>query len=98
MSANESSAFQLLDAIRLNDKGTINSYKATGKTHATMDKKFSMPLYTEHLHLLISRYGWRVTKVRSHYTFEQSKFKKEFVIMNQVSTKNAKIWKGIFVS
>ena len=27
--------------------------------------------------------------VRAHYTFEQSKFKNEFVIMNQVSCQNA---------
>ena len=36
------------------------------------------------------RCGWKVSKVRAHYTFEQSKFKKEFVIMNQVSRQNAK--------
>ena len=30
-----------------------------------------------------------MTRVRSDYTFEQSKFKKEFVIMNQVSRQNA---------
>ena len=82
LSLNERSAFQLLDAMRLNDKGTINSYKTNAKTHATMDEKFAIHLYAEHLQLLIWRCGWRVTKVRLHYTFEQSKFKKEFVIMN----------------
>ena len=45
LSLNERSAFQLLDAMRLNDKGTINSYKANAKTHATMDKKFAIHLY-----------------------------------------------------
>ena len=76
LSANERSVFQLLDAMRLNDKGTINSYKTTGKTYARMDKNFAIPLYTEHLHFLMLRCGWKVSKVRAHYTFEQSKFKK----------------------
>ena len=44
--------FQLLDAIKLNDKDLINSYKTTAKTHITMDKKFNIPLYTEHMHFL----------------------------------------------
>ena len=88
--ANERSVFQLLGAMRLNNKGTINSYKTTGKTYATMDKNFATPLYIEHLHFLILRCEWKVSKVRAHYTFEQSKFKKEFVIMNQVSGQNAR--------
>ena len=88
--ANERFVFQLLGAMRLNNKGTINSYKTTGKTYATMDKKFAIPLYTEYLHFLILRCRWKVSKVRAHCTFEQSKFKKEFVIMNQVSRQNAK--------
>ena len=54
----------------------MNSYKTTAKPHATVDKKIVIPLYAEHLHLLISRRGWRVTKIRGHYTFEQNKFKK----------------------
>ena len=76
--------------MRLNDKGTINSCKTTAKTHATMDKKITIVLYAEHFHLLMTRCGWRVWNVRAHYTFEQSKFKKDFVIMNQVSRQQAK--------
>ena len=91
MSANERSVFQLLDAMRLNDKGLVNSYKTTAKTHATMDKKFNIPLYADHLHFLLSKCGWRVRNVRAHYTSEQSKFKNYFVIMNQVSRQNATI-------
>ena len=77
--------------MRLNDKGTINSYKTTAKTLATMDETIAIPLFAEHLHLLITRWEWRVRKIRGHYTFEQeqSKSKKEFVIMNQVSRQNA---------
>ena len=89
LSANERSVFQLLDAMRLNNTGLINSYKTTAKTQATMDKKFTIPLYAEHLQFLLSKCGWGVRKVRAHYTFEQSKFKNDFVIMYQVSCQNA---------
>ena len=49
-----------------------------------------IPLYAEHLYFLLSRCGWRVSRVYPHYTFEQSKFKEDFVIINQVSRQNAK--------
>ena len=89
LSVNEMSVFQLLDAIRLNNKGLINPYKTTAKPHATMDKKFNIPFYAEHLHFLLRRCGWRIRNVRAHYTFEQSKFKRDFVNVNQVLRKNA---------
>ena len=90
LSANKRSVFKLLDAMRLNSKRTVNSSKATAKTHETMHEKIPIPLYAEHLHFLLTRCSWRVTKTRGHYTFEQKKFKKGFVIMNQVSKQNAK--------
>ena len=43
------SVFQLFDAIRMKDNATLNNYKCTAKTHSTMDKKFLIPLYAEHL-------------------------------------------------
>ena len=86
----ERSVFQLLDAMRVNGFGVLNAYKATTKTHSTMGKKLFIPLYAEHLHSLIKRCGWLVTKIYLHFTFEQAMFKKEFVIMNQVSRQNAK--------
>ena len=58
LSANKRSVFQLLDAMRLNDKGTINFYKTTAKTYATKDAKIAIPLYAEYLHLLISKCDW----------------------------------------
>ena len=85
LSANERSVFQLLDAMKLNDKGTIDSFKTTAKTHATMDEKIPIPRYTKHLHFLLLRCGLRVTKIKRHYTFEQKKFKRVSVIMDQVS-------------
>ena len=54
-----------------------------------MKEKRFLPLYDEHLHLLMKRAGWIVTKIYTHYTFEQSKFKKDILIMNQVSCQKA---------
>lgn len=84
----ERSAFQLLDAVRLIDKGLTNFYKTTAKTHSTLDKKCAIPIHTEYV--FINRCRWRVGNTRAYYTFEQGKFKKGFVIMNQVSRKNRK--------
>ena len=91
-SATERSVFQLLDAIRLSDKELLNYCKATSKTHSTMGEKFFIPLCAEHIHSLIKKKMRLefVTWIYSHYTFEQSKFTKEFVIKNQISRQNAK--------
>ena len=90
LSANERSVFQLLDPTALNDKGTINSIKTTAKTHTTMGERIAIPLYAKHLHFLLTRCGWKVTKIIGYYTFKQKKFKKDFVIMNQVPRQNSK--------
>ena len=39
---------------------------------------------------LIKRAGWRVTKLYSHFTFEQDTIKKDFILMNQYSRQTAK--------
>ena len=75
--------------MRLNGKETINSFKTTAKAHVTMDEKIEIPLYKDHLYFLLSKCCWKVTKIRVDYTFEKKKFKKDFVIMNQVSRKKA---------
>ena len=49
-----------------------------------------IPLYLEDLRFLIKRAGQVVTKLYSHFTFEQEAFKKDFVLMNQKSRQNAK--------
>ena len=46
-------------------------------------------MYEEHIHFLVTRTGWLVTKIYAHYTFEQSLFKKEFVTMNQFARQKA---------
>ena len=49
-----------------------------------------IPPYLEDLKFLTARCCWGVTKIYSHYTFEQARFKREFVLMNQKSRQNAK--------
>ena len=56
LSPNKRSVFQHLDAMRLNDTATINSFKTTVKTHATMGEKMSILLYVGQLHFLLMRY------------------------------------------
>ena len=73
-----------MNAISRNeDKGTVNNFECNAKKHASMDEKTFIPLYAEYLHFLVTRAGWLVTKIYQHLTFEQSKFKKDFVVMNQ---------------
>ena len=71
-------------------EGKPKTYRYTPKSHATMFSKKFIPLYLEDLRFLIKRARWRVTKLYSHFTFEQAAFKKEFVLMNQTSGQNAK--------
>lgn len=40
---------------------------------------------------LINRAGWKVTtKIYSHYTLEQERLKKDFILMNQISRLKAR--------
>ena len=75
--------------MRLNDTGTSNSFRTIAITHTTMDEKIAIPLYDEHLHFLLLRSSWRIIKIRGNYTFELKNFKKEFVMINQVSRQKA---------
>ena len=50
-----------------------------------LKQKQFIPLYAEDLHFLVTRAGWLVTYIYKHFTFEQSKFKKDLVVMNQKS-------------
>lgn len=76
--------------MRLNDKGTLNSYRTTAKTHSAMQEKNDIPLHAEHLHFLIKHCNCIVMKIYFHYIFGQNKSKKDFVIMNQESRQNLK--------
>ena len=51
-----------------------------------MNKVFtSLYLYLEHLKFLVKSASWTVTKMHSHFTFEQERLKKDFIIINQKS-------------
>ena len=47
-------------------------------------------MYLEDLAFCIKRAGWKVTKIYSHLTFEQARFKRKFVLMNQKSRQQSK--------
>ena len=74
---------------RNKDKDIISNFKCNPKTHSTMDEKKFFPLYREHIHFLMTRAGWLVTNIYQYFTFEQAKFKKDFVVMNQKSKEKA---------
>ena len=90
LDANEQSVYQLLELFDETTEEKPKSYRCTAKSHTTMFPKKFIPLYLEDLRFLIKRAGWIVTKLYSHFTFEQDCFKKEFVLSNQKSRQNAK--------
>ena len=47
-------------------------------------------MYLEDLAFCIKRTGWKVTKIHAHLTFEQSRFKHDFILMNQKSRQLSK--------
>ena len=68
---------------RNEDKDIINNFKLNSKTHSTVGDKKLIPLYAEHIHFFVTRAGWLITKIYQHFTFEQSKFKQDFVVINR---------------
>ena len=85
----ERSTYQFLEHYELiNNK--VKLYTPTKKAHATLFQKKCFPMYIEHLSIVIKRLGWHVTKIHKHITFEQQRFKKDFIIKNQVSRQHAK--------
>lgn len=84
------STLQLMSILLRNkEKDKIDPFSYTSKVHSTLEHKKFIPLYAEHLHFLVKRAGQLVTHIYHHYTFEQSKFKKYFVEMNQKSRQTA---------
>ena len=47
-------------------------------------------MYLEDLAFSIKRAGWKITKIYSHLTFEQARFKRKFILMNQKSREQSK--------
>ena len=78
-----------IDPFSYTSKDKIDPFLYTSKVHSTLEHKKFIPLYAEHLHFLVKRAGRLLTHIYHHYTFEQSKFKKYFVEMNQKSRQTA---------
>ena len=85
----ERSTYQLLEQFCMGEKGP-SSYKKSAKAHANLFKKLFLPMYLEDLAFCIKRVGWKVTKIHAHLTFEQSRFKCNFILMNQNSRQLSK--------
>ena len=85
----ERSVFQLLEQYIQGEKGP-KPYKSTAIAHATLFKKFFLPMYLEDLAFCIKRASWKITKINSHLTFEQARFKRKFILMNQKSRQQSK--------
>ena len=80
----ERSTVQIMShTVKKDGKDEIDSLPFNSKTHLTLKDKLFVTLYAEGIHFLVSRAGWLVTQIYAHYTFYQSKFKKDFVVMKQ---------------
>ena len=73
----------------MSEKGP-RSYRTSTKEHANLFKKCFLPMYLKDLAFCIKKAGWKVTKIPAHLTFEQSRFKKNFILMNQKSRQLSK--------
>ena len=82
--------YQLTEQYKEPGDGEPRSYPTTKKAHATLFQERFQPLYLEHLSFLINRAGWQVTKLNLHYSFEQERFKRNLILMNQRSRQNTK--------
>ena len=80
----------MLEQYKKGDNDNPLAYRATLNAHATMLKKRFIPMYLEHLAFVIKKAGWKVTKIHAHLTFEQKRFKKKFILMNQKSRQESK--------
>ena len=74
----ERSVFQLLEQL------------VNGDRVPNLFKQNFMPMYLEDLIFCIKRVGSKVTKIHSHLTFEQARFKQNFILMNQKSRQKSK--------
>ena len=86
--------------VRDEEKEKINSFPYNSKTHSKLKEKSLLLFMPKTFDFLITRVEWLVTYIYAHYTFEQSKFKREFIIMNQKvkQVASTKVEKKIFTS
>ena len=82
LEANEQSVYKLLVLFSKTSDVKPKSYHCTAKSQAKLFLKKFIPVCPKDLKFLIMRCS-KVTKMYSHYTFEQSRLKRDFVLMNQ---------------
>ena len=87
---NKRSVFQLLELYAEDNKGMPKNYKVSPKAQATLLRKRNIPMYLEEPKIVIYRCGWKITKLYRHYYFEQERFKKDFILMNQKASQESK--------
>ena len=58
-------------------------------TQQCSKKDFNLCILSKFFFAVV-RAGWEITKTYTHYTFEQERFNKNFILMNQKSRQNAK--------
>ena len=86
----ERSSLQLMSVlVRDEKKDNINTFSYNSKTHSLLKEKQFVSLNAEDMHSLITRAGWLVNHIYAHYIFEKSKFKKDFLVMNQNARQTA---------
>ena len=81
----ERSTFQLIKHFIMGENNVPKAYRSMAKAHANIFKKIFLPMYLEDLVFCIKRAGWKVTKIHAHLTFEQKRFEKKLIVMNQKS-------------
>ena len=85
INANERSVFQLCELYSETDKGKPKTYKIGPKSRSNLLPKTFISIYLEKLKFLMTSCGWVVTKLYKHYYFQQARFKRDFILMNQKS-------------
>ena len=69
VSVSNGSVYQLLSTMRTGKRGDILKFKSSEKTHATLLPKKRFPIFIDHIHFLITRGGWKVSKVYEYYNY-----------------------------
>ena len=89
INANERSIYQLLELYSEDNRGNPKNYKVSTKAHSNLLAKKFVPLYLEEIKFAVLRCGWKVTKLYKHYYFDQERFKRNFILMNQKARQEA---------
>ena len=87
--ANKRSVYQLLELYSEDNRGSPKTYKISSKAHSNLFSKKFIPLYFEEIKFAVLRCGWKVTKLYKHYHFDQERFKRNFILMNQKARREA---------